>query len=94
MKVHEFEILVNKLQLKTRNSYDRLAWFEHEGKTVTRTRRSHGAGDLLEHFIRQQLKLNQKDFSGLISCKLYRDDYIRILSEKGLIAPKKDAASN
>ena len=86
MKVHEFEILVNKLQLKIRNSYDRLAWFEHEGKTITRTRRSHGKGDLPEHLIRQQLKLNQSDFSGLIACKLYRDDYVKILTDKGLIS--------
>jgi len=94
MKVHEFEILVKKLQLQTRNSYDRLAWFEHEGKVITRTRRSHGHGDLPEHLIRQQLKVNQKEFSGLIKCTLYRDDYVRILTEKGLIAPKKATASS
>ena len=85
MKVHEFEILVNKLKLETRNSYDRLAWFEYEGKTITRTRRSHGNGDLPEHLIRQQLKLNQKELSGLIRCKLYLADYVEILKGKGLI---------
>jgi hypothetical protein len=63
MKVHEFETIVTKLKLKTRSPYDRLAWFEYEGKTITRTRRSHGNGDLPEHLIRQQLKLNQKDFA-------------------------------
>ena len=89
MKVHEFEILVNKLQLKTRNSYDRLAWFEYEGKTITRTRRSHGSGDLPEHLIRQQLKLNQSDFHDLISCKLHRDDYVKILQLKGLLQSKE-----
>ena len=92
MKVHEFETIVNKLKLKTRNSYDRLAWFEYEGKTITRTRRSHGSGDLPEHLIRQQLKLNQKDFHGIISCKLYFDDYVRILREKGLISTDSSGA--
>lgn len=94
MKVHEFEILVNKLKLTTRNSYDRLAWFEYDGKVITRTRRSHGNSDLPEHLIRQQLKLNQRDFAGFISCKLYLDDYVKILSEKGLITPKMGPASS
>ena len=38
MKPHEFERLVSKLGLQTRNSYDRLAWFELDGKKITRTR--------------------------------------------------------
>jgi hypothetical protein len=88
MKVHEFEVLVRKLELKTRNSYDRLAWFEYEGKTITRTRRSNGNKDLPEHLIRQQLKLNQQEFAGFIKCRLYLTDYIEILKSKGLISGK------
>ena len=88
MKVHEFEKIVNKLGLKTRNSGDRLAWFEHEGRTVVRTRRSHGNKDLPSHLIRQQLKVDEKQFSGLIDCAVTKDDYIEILSQKGFIAAK------
>ena len=86
MKVHEFTKLENKLALKTRNARDRLAWFEHNGVVVVRTKRSHGNKDLPENLIRQQLKVNESQFSGLISCTVSRDDYIRILTEKGLIA--------
>jgi hypothetical protein len=85
MKVHEFTKLENKLGLRTRNSGDRLAWFEYEGFVVVRTKRSHGNKDLPENLIRQQLKLNESQFSGLISCSVSKDDYIEILKTKGLI---------
>ncbi len=85
MKVHEFEILVTKLDLKTRNARDRLAWFEYGGKVVTRTKRSHGHGDLPQHLIRQQLKLTEQEMAGIIGCTLYRNDYVAILQKKGLI---------
>jgi hypothetical protein len=87
MKAHEFEILVNKLHLKVRNSGDRLAWFEHAGKRITRTKRSHGSGDLPQHLIRQQLKLNETQFSGIIGCSVGHAEYVEILKEKGLIDP-------
>ena len=89
MKVHEFEKLVSKLDLKVRNAGDRLAWFEHEGKLVTRTKRSHGKGDLPGDLIRQQLKLNETELAGILDCSLERGDYIEILKKKGLIANKR-----
>lgn len=85
MKVREFETLVTKLNMKTRNAGDRLAWFEHEGKVITRTKRSHGSGDLPHHLIRQQLKLSQEELAGIIGCSLRRQDYVEILTKKGLI---------
>lgn len=85
MKVHEFETLVQKLGLVTRDSRDRLAWFEHQGKIITRTKRSHGRGDLPGHLIRQQLKLNEEELSGILNCTLYRSDYLQILNKKGLL---------
>jgi hypothetical protein len=91
MKVHEFSKLETKLALKTRNSGDRLAWFEHEGKVITRTKRSHGNKDLPEHLIRQQLKLSEQQFSGLISCSVTREDYVAILIKRGLIVPSEGA---
>jgi len=87
MKVREFEILVNKLELKTRDSRDRHAWFEHEGTVFTRTKRSHGHGDLPQHLIRQQLKLSEPELAGIVGCTLYRADYVAILRRKGIIKP-------
>ena len=85
MKVHEFEILVRKLELRTRNSADRLAFFEHEGRVITRTRRSHGRGDLPGHLIRQQLKLSEEELAGIIGCSLDRNDYVAILLKKRIL---------
>lgn len=85
MKVHEYTKIENKLGLTSRNAGDRLSWFEHEGVVVVRTKRSHGNKDLPEHLIRQQLKLNEKQFSDLIDCPLTRKGYVDILTQKGLI---------
>jgi hypothetical protein len=90
MKVHEFHRLETKLHLRTRDSGDRLAWFEYGGKKITRTRRSHGSKDLPSHLIRQQLKLNEQELSGVISCEVEYDDYVQILKKKGLL-PSPDA---
>ena len=85
MKVHEFTRLENKLGLKTRNSGDRLAWFEHNGKAVVFTKRSHGNKEPPENLIRQQLKLNETQFSGLLSCSVSRGQYVEILRSKKII---------
>jgi hypothetical protein len=86
MKVHEFEKIVNKLGLKTRNAGDRLAWFEYDGQVVVRTKRSHGNKEQPTNLIRQQLKVNEKQFSGLISCSVSLQDYIEILKSRKIIA--------
>jgi hypothetical protein len=87
MKVHEFGILEAKLCLRVRDSRDRLAWFEHNGKVITRTKRSHGRGfDLPKNLIRQQLKLSENELAGILGCSLTRDDYVDILKRKGLIS--------
>lgn len=89
MKVHEFERIVGKLGMETRNSSDRLAWLVHDGITVVRTRRSFGNSKYMpENQIRKQLKLNESQFSGLISCSVTKAEYIKILTEKGVIASK------
>jgi hypothetical protein len=86
IKAHEFDHLVSKLKLKTRDSGDLLAWFEYEGKIIARTKRSKGSGDLpMQHSIRQQLKLNEEQFRKAIGCTLTRQDYINILRSKGLL---------
>jgi hypothetical protein len=93
MKVHEFDRLEHKLGLKIRNSGDRLAWFEYEGKVIVRTKRSHGNKDLPSNLIRQQLKVNEQEFSGLISCTVSLADYVEILKRKGLIDTSSTAAA-
>lgn len=89
LKAHEFETLVQKLELKTRNTGDRHAWFEYEGKVITRTRRSLGKGDLpASDQIRQQLKLNEDELRQILQCRLYREDYLEILRRKGKLPPE------
>ena len=86
IKAREFSRIVSKLKLKTRRSGDLLAWFEFEGKVITRTRRSMSSGDLpMQHSIRQQLKLNEDELRRLIRCTLDLEGYIDILRAKGLI---------
>ena len=86
LKSHEFDRIANKLDLKTRNSGDLLAWFEYEGKIVTRTKRSKGKTDLpMSDRIRQQLKLNEDQLRGIVACTISREDYVEILKKKNLI---------
>lgn len=86
IKAHEFDGLVRKLGLVTRNAGDLLAWFEYEGKIITRTRCSKVAGDLpMQHSIRQQLKLTEGQLRALIGCRTDREGYVQILRNKGLI---------
>ncbi len=86
MKVHEFEKIVSKLQLETRNSGDRLAWFKYKGQVIVRTKRSFGNKEQPGDKIRQQLKLNEQELAGLISCDVSIEDYIEILKSKRVIA--------
>lgn len=93
MKVHEFEKIVNKLGLKTRNAGDRLAWFVYKGQTVVRTKRSQGNKEQPGDKIRQQLKVNEEQLAGLISCEVSLEDYVKILKDKKLIAPESEPVS-
>lgn len=86
MKVWEFDRIISKFEFKTRDSGDLLAWLEHDGKVVVRTRRSKGSGDLpMQHSIRQQLKLNESQLRDAISCSLGKPGYLEILRSKGLL---------
>ena len=87
IKAREFDHIVEKFGLQTKNSGDRLAWLEYEGKIVVRTKRSHKKGKDLpfQQSIRQQLKLNEDEFNQAKGCTLSRDDYIKILQAKGIM---------
>jgi hypothetical protein len=91
IKAQEFDRLATKFELKLRDSGDLLAWFEYDGKIITRTRRSKGSGDLpMQHSIRQQLKLNEQQFRDAIGCRLTREGYVEILRGKGLIESREE----
>ena len=87
IKAKDFDHIVQKFGMETRNRGDRLAWFEYDGKIITRTRRSDKkGGDLpFQHSIRQQLKLNEDEFRKAIACHMGRDEYIVILKQKGIV---------
>jgi hypothetical protein len=85
MKTHEFEKIVNKLKLKTRDSGDRLAWFYYNGQKILRTKRSHGNKEQPGDKIRQQLKVNEEQLAGLIDCSVSLADYVEILKAKRII---------
>jgi len=85
VKAHEFDRVVNKFGMKTRHGRDLWAWFEHEGRVITRTRRSKGSGDLPFRLIRKQLALNDHQLHDAITCTLERDGYVEILRAKGLL---------
>lgn len=90
MKTWEFEALVTKLRLQTRNGRDRLAWFEYQGKVVVRTKRSFGNKEQPGDKIRQQLKVNEQQLAGLIRCDVSLENYIEILKAKGIITPDSE----
>jgi hypothetical protein len=84
IKAREFDRIIAKFEFKTRNSGDLLAWFEYKGKIIARTKRSKGSGELpMQHSIRQQMYLNETQLREAIRCTINRQDYIRILREKG-----------
>lgn len=85
MKAHEFDRIVRKFDMQTRQGRDLLAWFEYEGRVIARTRRSKGSGDPPIRLIQKQLALDEDQLRGAIRCRIERDDYIAILQEKGLI---------
>ena len=86
IKRKEFDRIEKKLGLAGRNTTDRIVWFEHEGRRVTFTGRSHGSGDLpAPHNIRQQLCVDDVQLRGLIDCSFSRDDYIDNLRQRGKI---------
>ncbi len=85
MKAHEFDRIVRKFQMNSRQGRDLLAWFEYDGRVITRTRRSKGTGDLPVPLIRKQLALDEAKMRGAIRCTVGLDDYVQILTVKGLI---------
>jgi len=90
IKARDFDAVVKKFRFEVDNTHHRRAWLIYGGKTVVKTRRSHGSGDLpMQDAIRQQLKLNENQLAEAISCTLDFDGYIKILQAKGVVEPEK-----
>ena len=90
MKAHEFERIVKKLHMETRDSKHRIVYFVHNGVRIVKTMRSHSNSKFIpEHLIRKQLHLDQDQFVGLYSCSINEPEYIQILKEKGVIAAEE-----
>lgn len=90
VKAREVDKIIHKLGMQTRNTSDLHAWLEYDGVTVVKTRRSFGKGKYVPtDKIRCQLKVNEQQFAGLISCSVSKEDYIKILIEKRIITPKQ-----
>jgi hypothetical protein len=87
MKAAEVDRVFRKLEMKIRDGKDKHAWFVEKGKYVLHTMRSHGRGDVgrVEHFIRQQLKVNEVQFASLRDCPMSRADYVEHLRARRVL---------
>ena len=91
MKAREFDKIVTKLGMETRESKHHHAWLVHDGVTVVRTKRSHGDRKFVpEDLIRKQLHVNAEQFLGLQDCTVSKEEYLKILVAQGVITkPQK-----
>ncbi|HXR40265.1 MAG TPA: hypothetical protein VN776_14290 [Terracidiphilus sp.] len=90
-KAREIDKIIRKLGMETRNTSDLHAWLVYDGVPVIKTRRSFGNSKYVPaDKIRCQLKVNEQQFAGLISCDVTKEDYIKILIAKRVIIPKQE----
>jgi len=90
-KAREIDKIIRKLGMETRNTPDLHAWLVYDGVPVIKTRRSFGNSKYVPaDKIRCQLKVNEQQFAGLISCDVTKEDYIKILIAKRVIIPKQE----
>ena len=90
MKIRDILRIFDKLEMEVREGRDTLAFFRWQGRTILWTRVPHKRGELkgrLPHFIRQQLRLNERQFRAVIKCDIWRDECLEILRSKGLLLP-------
>ncbi len=86
MTIKEALKLFEKLEMHIREGKDTIASFYHEEKLIIRTKVPHKRGELkgkLLHFIRQQMKLSDKEFEEVRECRIYKEDYVKLLKKKG-----------
>jgi len=88
LKVRDAAQIFEKLNMEIREGRDTLAFFKLEGKIILWSKVPHKKGELkgkLSYFIRQQLKLSERQFKDLQDCKIWRKEYLEILKSKGLL---------
>ena len=81
----EFDRIVAKFRMETKQGRHLRAEFYYEGRKILTTYRSHGRKDNPVYQIGKQLALSQTQLRDAIRCTLGLDDYIEILREKDLI---------
>ena len=90
MKTKEVLFVWNKLKLEiSEGAKHTKALLRHNDVVVVRTYMSRGAGKLdgdVPHMIRQQMKLNAEQFRLIHDCTYWRSDYLRILTDRGMIS--------
>jgi len=85
MTGREFDRLVTKFRMRTRQGRHLRAEFYYQGRKIRVTYRSQGRKDNPFYHIAQQLSLTPTQLRDALRCTLGLDDYITILRDKGLI---------
>lgn len=85
MTDREFNRVVTKFRMTTRQGRHLRAEFFYQGRRIRTTYRSQGKKDNPFYQIAQQLALTPEQLRAAIRCTLNLDDYIAILRDKGLI---------
>lgn len=85
MTDREFDRLVAKFDMRTRQGHHLRAEFFYQGRKIRSTRRSQGKKDNPFYQIAKQLSLSAEQLREAVRCTLSREDYIAILRDKGLL---------
>jgi hypothetical protein len=87
-KQRVWNAIAQKLGLETRTGKERNAWFTWEGRRILRVTVPKGRGEIAPSTLRSianQLRLTVRQLEELVNCRLGRDEWIRILQDKGLL---------
>jgi hypothetical protein len=86
LKKQDIQKVFQKLNLEVRATDHIYGWLVVDGKKILRVHYSFGKGNIpakVTDKIRGQLKLDREHFIDLVKCPLSREDYIKIINEKG-----------
>ncbi|MCX6583231.1 MAG: hypothetical protein NT166_23900 [Candidatus Aminicenantes bacterium] len=86
LKKQDIHKIFQKLKLEVRSTDHIFGWLVVDGKKILRVHYSFGKGSIpakVTDKIRGQLKLDRQNFINLVKCPLSKEDYIKIIKEKG-----------
>lgn len=90
IKLREAKKVLEKLRFVPSGKSKDIIWkYYYKGKYILKTRYSKGRGDMpgkVADKFRTQLKLNEGQMREAIRCPFGQKDYIKVLTEKGLIS--------